>query len=73
VTVENFILLLLFLLGIWLLFQPWLWALLFFIGALASFFAMVASVIHFQILGAVGCFFLTGICWAIFTTIIDRR
>jgi hypothetical protein len=40
--------------------RRWFWIMLFFFGALASFFAMVAAAIHFQILGAVG--FLVLIC-----------
>jgi len=64
VTVENFILVILGLGALWLATQRWFWALLFFVGALASFFAMAASIIHFQILGAVGFFFLMWICWA---------
>lgn len=38
--------------------QRWFWVLVFFVGALASLFAMIASIIHFQILAAVGFFFL---------------
>ena len=64
-TVENVILVCLGIGALWLATQRWFWALLFFVGALASFFAMAASVIHFQILGAVGFFFLMCICWAI--------
>ena len=64
-TVENVILVILGLGALWLVTQRWFWALLFFVGALASFFAMAASVIHFQILGAVGFFFLMWIFWAI--------
>ncbi len=63
-TFEHVILVCLGIGALWLLTQSWFWALLFFVGALASFFAMVASVIHFQILGAVGFFFLMCICWA---------
>ena len=37
-----------------LIFQRWFWILLFSLGVIASFFAMIASVIHFQIFGAIG-------------------
>lgn len=57
--------------AIWLLTQRWLWVLLGSVGALASFFAMAASVIHFQILGAVGFFFLMCMCGVISTSAAD--
>lgn len=53
------------LLALLLLFQRWFWLLVFWVGGLASFFAMLASIIHFQILGALGFFFLMSICWGI--------
>ncbi|MCG7932216.1 MAG: hypothetical protein ABW104_13740 [Candidatus Thiodiazotropha sp. 6PLUC2] len=40
-------------------------------GGLASLFAMLASIIHFQILGALGYFILMAICWGIFGLIIS--
>jgi len=43
----------------------------FYFAALTSFFAMVASVIHFQILGAIGFFVLMIICGAILGVIND--
>ena len=46
---------------IYLVTQRWAWILLCGIGALASVFALLASIIHFQILGAVGFFFLTAL------------
>ncbi len=51
--------------------QRWFWILLFFLGALASFFAMVASVIQFQILGAVGFFVLMSIAGMIANSIAE--
>jgi hypothetical protein len=45
--------------------QRWFWLLAFGIGGLASIFAMVASIIHFQILGALGFFVLSSVCWNI--------
>ena len=58
--------------GIALLFlgnQRWFWTLAFGLGALASFFAMIASVFYFQILGAVGFCVLMCILFAITMTI----
>jgi len=54
-TVLGVIILCVFLI---LITQRWFWALAFLLGALASCFAMIASVIHFQILGAMGFFVL---------------
>lgn len=34
--------------------QRWFWVIALFIGMLASFFTCIASIIHFQILAAVG-------------------
>ncbi len=48
-----------------LMFQRWFWLLVFGISGLAACFALLASVIHFQILGALGFFFLMAICWGI--------
>lgn len=44
--------------------QPWFWLLAFFIGGLASLFALLASIAHFQIIGAIGFFFLMAFCFA---------
>jgi hypothetical protein len=51
--------------------QRWFWILLFFFGALTSFFAMVASAIHFQLLGAVGFLVLMSISGAIGSWLAD--
>lgn len=51
--------------------QRWFWVLVFFFAGLASLFAMIASIIHFQILGALGFFVLMGICWGILGAISD--
>jgi hypothetical protein len=64
-TVEKVVLFCIAIAALWLMGQRWFWTLLFFVGALASFFAMVASVIHFQILGAVGFFFLMAVFGAL--------
>jgi hypothetical protein len=45
--------------------QRWFWLLVFGISGLAACFALLASIIHFQILGALGFFFLMIICWSI--------
>jgi hypothetical protein len=49
--------------GLALMTHRWFWVLVFFSDGLASCFAMLASTIHFQILGAVGFFFLMAVCW----------
>jgi len=59
-------------LAILLLFQRWFWILLFGLSGLASCFAMLASIIHFQILGAIGFFILMMILWGITSAIADR-
>ena len=45
--------------------QHWFWLLLFGISGLAACFALLASIIHFQILGAIGFFFLMLVCWGV--------
>ena len=45
--------------------QRWFWVLVFGLGGLASCFSMLASIIHFQILGAIGFFILMVILWGI--------
>ena len=51
--------------GLLLIFQRSFWLSLFYAAGLAACFAMIASIIHFQIFGAVGFFFLMSICWCI--------
>ena len=51
--------------------QRWFWLLVFGFGGLASLFAMIASIFHFQILGAIGFFVLTCICGGILGAISD--
>jgi len=60
---TNFWILMFSLLAIYLICQRRFWLWLFFIGALASVFACLASIISFNILGALGFFFLTFILW----------
>lgn len=59
------------LLGLFLITQRWVWVLGFGIGGLAAAFSTLASIFHFQILGALGFFFLTIICWFITVAIAD--
>ena len=54
-----------------LIFQRWFWLLAFSISGLAACFALLASIIHFQILGALGFFFLMLICWGITSAIAE--
>ncbi len=53
------------LLCLWLMTKRWFWLLVFGIGGLAAAFTTLACIIHFQILGALGAFFLTGVCWLV--------
>jgi len=46
--------------------QRWFWMLFFGIGGLAAAFSTLASIFHFQILWALGFFFLAIICYVIF-------
>lgn len=46
---------------VWLMTKRWAWIIALSIGSLASGFSCLASIFHFQILGAIGFFFLTGI------------
>lgn len=54
-----------------LMLQRWFWVLVFFVGGLAACFAILASVIHFQILGAVAFFFLMIFAWSIASAISE--
>jgi hypothetical protein len=47
----------------YLAFQRWFWILAGWLGGIASVFAMLASIISFQILGAMGFLILAGICF----------
>ena len=60
--------LLLFLLTRW-----WFWLLAFGIGAVAAAFSTLASIIHFQILWAMGYAFLLLICWIGFVFALATR
>ncbi len=62
---------LLLLIGLFLMTKRRFWAFAFWLAALASFFSMVASVIHFQILGAIGFFVLMSICEVIAETFTE--
>ncbi len=48
---------------VFLLFLRWLWVVVFFASGWAACFSMLASIIHFKILAAVGFYFLMHICW----------
>ena len=49
--------------------KRWMWLVLFGLATLASAFTVIASIIHFQILGAVGFTALTFVLFAIFAVI----
>ena len=55
----------------WLVIQPWLWGIVFLLCALASGLAMIASVIYFQILAAVGYWVLAMILGALGASLLD--
>ena len=59
------------LLGLWLLTQRWFWFIALGLSALASAFACIASIIHFQILAAVGFFVLAFVLFAITSAVAD--
>lgn len=69
----TFIWLILAALGVYVATRAWFWAVAFFLIALGSLFSMLASIIHFQILGAIGFFFLMSISWMASFWIIDKK
>jgi len=68
---ENVLIFGFVVLAIVLIIQRWFWILVFGIGGLAAAFSTLASIFHFQILGALGFFFLAIICWGITSSIAD--
>jgi hypothetical protein len=68
---ENVLIFGLGVLALVLITQRWFWLLAFGIGGLAAAFSTLASIFHFQILGALGYFLLTLICWGITAVIAD--
>lgn len=68
---EYVFIVLICLLGLFLITQRWIWVLGFGIGGLAAAFSTLASIFHFQILGALGFFLLTIICWFSAVAIAD--
>lgn len=56
--------------GAFLVTRRWFWVLAFGLGTLASAFTVLASIIHFQILGAVGFSILTAILYGLTMWII---
>lgn len=61
------------LLGLWLLTQRWFWFIVLGLSALASVFACIASIIHFQILAAVGYFVLAFVLFAITSVVAEYQ
>lgn len=68
---TNAILIILGIASIYLMTRKWFWIAAFGIGALASAFATLASIVHFQILGALGFFFLAAICGFVASLILS--
>ena len=56
---------------IFLAMQRWFWVILFGLGTIASLFSMIASIIHFQILGAIGFLILALILYTVLMAIIE--
>jgi len=69
---ENLAILIVCLIGLYLITRRWVWLVGFWIGGLAAAFSTLASIFHFQILAALGFFFLMFICWGIAGAISDR-
>lgn len=62
---EPIVVIILIAVGIGLLYlitRKWFWLIAFGIGTIASIFTTLACIIHFQILAALGFFFLACIC-----------
>jgi len=59
------------LLCLWFLFQRWFWVLALGLASITALFTMLACIIHFQILGAVGMFFVTSVTWALCKSVAD--
>jgi hypothetical protein len=59
--------------ALWLVFQPWFWFSASFLAGLAALFAMLASIIHFEIFGAVGFFLLMALFWGVPLAIAAHR
>lgn len=68
---EKLILVCCIIAGLWLATQRWAWAVAFGIGAIASWFTVLAMIVHFQILGAVGMFILAYLLTMITAAILD--
>ena len=70
---EQFFLALAVLAGLYLFTRAWVWCGVLFLSAVAAYFAMVASIIHFQIFGAVGFFILGSILWTVFRWVVEAK
>lgn len=68
---SNTILVILGIILFFLMLQRWFWCLVFGLGGLASCFSMIACIIHFQILAAIGFYILMSILWGIAGLIAD--
>jgi hypothetical protein len=55
-----------------LIFQRWFWVVVFFLATMASLFAMIASIIYFQIFGAIGFLILFIISRSILSVIVEE-
>lgn len=59
--------------GVFLILQAWFWVALFFFLGLASFFSVLASIFHFQILAAIGFLILGAFLWFVMAVIYEIK
>lgn len=59
--------------GLYLITHAWFWCAVFGLCALASLFSMLASIVAFQIIGALGFLLLTFLSWAAFIWVVERK
>lgn len=57
--------------ALWLIMQKWFWIIALFIATIASIFSIIASIIHFQILGALGFTLVAAITASILSALFD--
>jgi hypothetical protein len=68
---ANLVLIILGIVGIFLITQRWFWAIVLFFGGLASSFSVLASIVHWQILPAIGFFILSSFIWGLFALVTE--
>tara|TARA_R110000822_G_scaffold62916_9_gene154865 strand:+ start:1967 stop:2194 length:228 start_codon:yes stop_codon:yes gene_type:complete len=68
---NDWWLLLVLVVALLLMTQRWFWAIALFLGMLAAFFTCIASIIHFQIVAAVGFCVLGIIFMGLLAVVVD--